>query len=62
MGIADAELGSVAVELFDFVLKLCEDFRDAFARRYSSGDNPNCFLLSESLYNLNTDEKVFIRF
>ena len=31
MGIADAELGSVAVELFDFVLKLCEDFCDAFA-------------------------------
>ena len=29
MGIADAELGSVAVELFDFVLKLCEDFCDA---------------------------------
>lgn len=31
MGIADAELGSVAVELFDFVLKLCEDFCDALA-------------------------------
>ena len=31
MGRADAELGSVAVELFDFVLKLCEDFCDAFA-------------------------------